>query len=267
MNKDEKKSLYTLRWYLREHWGEELARREALSILGSLLEPEAQPENRPSASAANKHLLWCPFAQTDFPKAPTVGSYEAGYPMGAVVHFTAGRRHGLKSGIQTQIQGDCTYFVIDADGNIAQNFPLDSWGYHAGEGPKSKWPGLGEGVGRKLVGIEVQAAGQLTKSGSKYKSWFGLEIPAAEVRQIATDTDNQQQAGSYQKYTDAQEAALIQLLLWLYRNNTDTFSLDLVLGHDEVSGPQGIGRWRKNDPGGALSMTMKKFRAHLKKLP
>lgn len=121
-------------------------------------------------------------------------------------------------------------------------------------------------MGNKLVGIEVKAARQLTKSGSKYNSWFGLEIPATEVRQIATDTDNQQQAGHHQKYTDAQEAALIQLLLWLYRNNTDTFSLDFVLSHDEVSGPQGIGRWRKNDPGGALSMTMKQFRAHLKKL-
>jgi hypothetical protein len=39
-----------------------------------------------------------------------------------------------------------------------------------------------------------------------------------------------------------------------------------VLGHDEVSGPKGLGWRRKNDPGGALSCTMSKFREKLKQL-
>ncbi len=109
------------------------------------------------------------------------------------------------------------------------------------------------------MGIEIQAAGKLTKEGNTYKSYFGTTIPSAEVRTVATNNANQK-AGHYQKYTDAQETALVNLLLWLFKNNPDVFSLDFVVGHDEVS------PGRKNDPGGALSSTMPKFRQKLKSL-
>ena len=95
------------------------------------------------------------------------------------------------------------------------------------------------------------------------ETWFGLVIPSAETRTIANDTVNQQQAGTYQKYTGAQEESLVRLLRWLRSNNPSVFRFDFVLGHDKVSGSQGIGHWRKNAPGGALSMTMAAFRSHL----
>lgn len=71
-------------------------------------------------------------------------------------------------------------------------------------------------------------------------------------------------AGAYLPYTKEQETALIEFLLWAKANNPTVFDFDYVLGHDEVAGPKGIGRWRKNDPGGALSMTMSEFRQLLK---
>lgn len=261
MTQSERESLFTLRWHLRERWGTEDTREKAMEILGALLDPKAQPQERPSVSAPDQHLLWCPFALTDFPRSRTRGSYRKGYPEGAVVHFTAGRNRPLADEVRYQVESGYTYFVIDPDGNLAQNFPLDSWGHHAGE---SCWPGLGDSVSSKLVGIEIQNAGLLQKSGNEWKSWFGVTIPAAQRRTIATNTAKQQMAGTYHRYTQAQENTLIRLLTWLKTNHPSVFSYDLVLGHDEVSGQKGLGRWRKNDPGGALSMKMDDLRAKLK---
>jgi hypothetical protein len=254
MTKDEKQKLYTVRWYVRERWADANSQRDVLELLTELLDPESAPDVRPSVSAGGQHLLWCPFAETDFAPAVSRGSYATGYPKGAVVHFTAGRRNGLKPAMKYQTEQGYLYFVIDKDGNIGQNFPLDSWGYHAG---KSSYPGLNGTVSDELVGIEIECAGLLTKEGSTYKTWYQTAVAEEEVRYIKTKTDNQQ-AGYYEKYTQEQEEALTRLLLWLHKNNPDVFSLDFVVGHDEVS------PGRKNDPGGSLSMSMPKYREFLK---
>jgi len=255
MTKEEKEKLYSVRWYVREKWGEPSAKDEVLEMLGGLLDSGSNPEDRPSISAAGQKLLWCPFADKDFASGKTRGSYARGYPLGAIVHFTAGRRSGLKAGMEEQVRNKYLYFVIDKDGKIGQNFSLDSWGYHAGE---SSYPGLGSGVSQHLVGIEIQAAGMLKKVGSTYKTWYGETVPAADVRVIPRKNANQA-AGAYQMYTKAQEGALIQLLTWLRENNPEVFDYKYVLGHDEVS------PGRKNDPGGALSMTMPELREKLTK--
>jgi len=256
MTKDERQKLYTLRWYIRERWGEEHARENSLDILTDILEARSRTDERPSVSDSNQKLLWCPFAKSDFKPARSRGSYADGYPRGAVVHYTAGRRKSLEDSIAYQLSEGYLYFIIDADGNISQNFPLDSHGYHAG---KSSYPGLSGSVSDELVGIEIQSAGLLKKKSGKYKSWFNTTIPDSEVRSINTKNENQV-PGHYEKYTEAQEEALTELILWLYKNNPDIFSLNYVLGHDEIS------PGRKQDPGGCLSMTMPQFRNHLKEL-
>lgn len=202
-------------------------------------------------------LLWCPFAFIPPKAMKTQGRYERGYPLGAVVHHSAGTDAGI---YEYGLQQGFTYFVINRDGRILQGFPLDRWGSHAGV---SKWPGLGEGVSSKLVGIEVVSAGKLSKSGDGWKSWFGKTYSDDEVRTVPTNKENIQ-AGTYHKFTSEQEASLIKLLRWLKENNPGVFSYDFVIGHDECSGPAGIGYWRKNDPGASLSMTMPELRKHLK---
>lgn len=256
MTRDEKQKLYTIRWYIREKWGEGSAKGEVIDLLGELLDPDSMPDHRPSVSAPGQKLLWCPFAQTDFRQAVSRGSYRDGYPKGAVVHFTAGRRSGLPSGLNYQVDQGHLYFLIDKDGNIGQNFPLDSWGYHAGQ---SSYPGLSGNVSDDLVGIEIQCAGRLTKVDNRYLTWFNTEIAESEVRSVSAQTANQE-AGHYHKFTDAQELALSQLLRWLCQNNPSVFNVDYIVGHDEVS-PR-----RKNDPGGALSMTMPALREHIRRL-
>jgi len=255
MNAQERQELYTLRWYLNNKWGDHNSQDEALDILNSLI-GENPPQNRDGNSEeANQKLLWYPAAKTGYKKAITRGSYKGGYPKGAIVHFTAGRRNGLSTGIDLQRSTKMCYFLIDENGEVAQNFPLDEWGYHAG---KSKWSGLSGSVSDELVGIEVMCGGKLTEKNGKWYTWFNKEIPAKERRKVSKK-DNII-AGTYHAYTEEQEDALTGLLIWLHKNNKDTFSLDLVLGHDEVS------PGRKNDPGGSLSMTMKQYRTHLKSL-
>ena len=254
MTRDEKQKLYSIRWYIRERWGDAYAKGDVLDLLSEMLDPDSTPENRPSVASGDQRLLWCPFAETDFRAAVTRGTYAEGYPKGAVVHFTAGRRNGLASALNYQVDQGHLYFVIDEDGNIGQNFPLDSWGYHAG---RSGYSGLSGTVSDDLVGIEVQCAGKLTKQGDNYRTWFRTTVPESEVRTIPTKKDNQEQ-GHYENYTEAQEHALATLILWLYTNNPRVFNLEFVVGHDEVS------PGRKNDPGGSLSMTMPEYREYLR---
>lgn len=229
-------------------------------LITTLDKPAAPPEeDRPSISEGNKKLLWYPIANLKH-KMASKGKYEKNYPIGAVVHFTAGR--SLKG--DSDAEGSVTYgqeqgysyFTISSTGTVFQGTPLDSWGHHAGV---STWPSLGSGLSEKLVGIEIAAAGRLEKiSDNEFKSWFGEVYNKDQVRY--GKGEGHQKEGYYLKYTDAQEKALINLLVWLKTNNPSVFNFDNVLGHDEVAPT------RKNDPGYALSMSMPKLREKLKSL-
>lgn len=205
--------------------------------------------HRESKSTPGQKLLWCPFAEIPDQEMKSQGKYPKGYPEGCIVHFTAGQAD--KSAVAYGRKMGYSYMHIDPMGVITQSTPLDEWGCHAGD---SYWEGLGHGVSQHLVGIEVACAGKLTKiDKQQYQSWFGKKYDEAAVRYFQQDRDNVQ-AGYYQKYTQAQETALIHLILWLKTNNPDVFKIEYVLGHDEVA-PS-----RKNDPGAALSATMPEFR-------
>lgn len=215
-------------------------------------------------------LLWYPKAL----KRPdltmkAVGKYPQNYPMGLVIHWTAGRfdkptPNNAVQSIKQGIDNGYQYLCCDVDGAIIQTNPLNEYGYHAGE---SAWVIDGvkkSGMSQYLVGLEVNCAGKLERKGDKYFTWFDLEIPESEVRFVPVNKENIA-AGYYHKFTYAQEAAIFNFCLWLKMNNPDVFNLDLVLGHDSCSGPEGIGHWRKTDPGGSLSMTTREFREMLKK--
>jgi N-acetyl-anhydromuramyl-L-alanine amidase AmpD len=222
--------------------------------------PQVTPE-RPDPQGDGSKLLFYPPAERVLDVSMTArGQYPDGYPEGAVVHFTAGRSlKGESDAMNTVKNGDengFMFFVISRGGTVYQNFTLNNWGYHAGQ---SSYPGLGVGVSSKLVGIEICNAGKLTKKeNGTYVSWFGEIYPESEVRWVKADGPRQE--GYYHKFTEDQEEALIALLVWLKKNNPEKFQVKYIVGHEDVS------PGRKQDPGGALSMTINELRKQVEKL-
>lgn len=288
----DKATLYTLRWSAMQ-----IARLSAdpkvdalalsqIELLSKSLEEPVPEEFRPpepprpslhpeEAATEKKRYppgekkLWYPEAliRTDL-KRPAQGEYPKGYPVGAIVHFTAGQyTKGVENAITAIASSPYFFCCIGTDGKLVQANPLNQWGYHAGE---SAWIIDGEprhGVSNFLVGIEITNPGRLEEYKGKFYTYWDTArkqpIEASKVRIIAQNRDNIL-AGAYLPYTKAQETTLIEFLLWAKANHPTVFNFDYVLGHDEAAGPKGIGRWRKNDPGGALSMTMSEFRQLLK---
>lgn len=274
--------LYTLRWLAKtieqrssDSKVDELA-VEQIKILSLALgenvpkeyqEPDVERETPKESTGVvyqiGKKDLWYPKAikRTDL-KMKTNGNYRKGYPEGLVVHYTAGGNNPIGT-LQGGIGNGYMYMAMGEDGKIIQTNPLTQYGSHAGE---SAWviDGVKQtSVSRFFCGVEICNFGILTKKNGKYYTYTNKEVPANQVRHIPKNNDNQA-AGYYMKYTPEQEESVFELALWLKANNPTVFSFDNVVGHDEVAGPKGIGRWRKTDPGGALSMTMSQFRDKLK---
>lgn len=222
-----------------------------------------------------------PFAIQYKNKMKEKGQYAGGEgPRGAVVHFTAGRfEDGVKDAnrcIEGGIKNGYTYLCIARTGEILQAHDIMKWGFHAGESAwripvaRAKWKIVGS-VSDDLIGIEMNNAGLLKKVGDECFPWWEFEgkklklgakaIPDQDVRFISKELAKTWgcPAGWYHKYSPEQEATLIKTLLWLY-HNIEPFKIDAILGHCEVSGVLGIGRYRKSDPGGSLSMPMYKLR-------
>ena len=202
-----------------------------------------------------------PFAKVLKQRMKVRGTYAKGWPRGAIVHFTAGR-DGAEKTINGGIKDGYTYWCIQKDGALFCAHDADKWGYHAGASAWDKWIKsihyfLSGSVSDDLIGIEINAAGKVTKiAPGRYQTWFKQIIGEASVR--FTEGKDNQERGYYEKYTPAQEHTLVETLMWLKEQAPDVFSFDFVLGHDEVA-PK-----RKNDPGAALSMTMPQFRDFLR---
>ena len=197
----------------------------------------------------------------------TRGTYASNWPKGAVVHFTAGAM-GPEEQLRAGAEAGHAYWCIGRDGKLFCAHSAEEWGYHAGG---SRWCHLPKklrgNVSDDLIGIEVVCAGKVEEiaSGERwYRTWWNGLVPAKEVRY--TPGVENQMPGHYHKFTPEQEGALTETILWLKAQHPAIFDLDLVLGHDEVSGLAGLGWWRKNDPGAALSMSLPAYREHLKKL-
>lgn len=241
-------------------------------VLPSEVEAErdaASAEDADEPAADDGVAMWYPDADQSI-SMHVRGNYASRYPIGAVVHFTAGRNErGDTDAERTMIDGKergFLYFCMSSTGKVYQPAPLNKWGSHCGV---STYPTLGSSLSNKLAGIEICCAGRCTPSTRGYEPWwnelYSADSPKRtfykeeEVRKVVKE-QNITSAGHYHRYTAEQEASLHKLLLWLHQNNPQLFKVDNIVGHDEIS-PD-----RKNDPGGALSEFMKDLRARIKQM-
>lgn len=197
--------------------------------------------HRPEHYSFGEGRLWIPWAEDAISGAKR-GRYRAGYPTGMVLHWTAGHRNGLTAGNELMRNTGMLYLIGDKDGNLAQSDSLQFHGYHAGKSSHKYANGY---VSDEFIGLELQAAGHLHKKPDGFYSWWGGKIPAGEVK-YSEKRDNIVE-GFYHLYTQAQMLLTRKLVCWLYLNNPSAFSVDRLVGHDEVS------PGRKVDPGGSTT--------------
>jgi len=180
-------------------------------------------------------------------KYKTHGKFKtkSGKAKGLVVHYTvSGRSQASAKNVVTYLAKEglgCP--VMDENGIIyvPEGFNyLTDVAYHAGA---SSWKGV-TGISAYCIGMEICNWGTA-----------GKEKGAKDLRVVSAKENIK--AGTYQMFTEAQEKALINLCLWLKKNNPE-FDFDWVVGHDEIAPT------RKSDPGGSLSMTMPALRKLLK---
>jgi N-acetyl-anhydromuramyl-L-alanine amidase AmpD len=258
-NKVDKKELlnhlWTARWYLNRNDAKN-ALPEVSKVIdlleGKTVEEEKDRPSNPMPSDFGSGFTEPEFVTVKGVKFQARGNYQtaSGTFEGLVVHYTVSNRtqasaRAVVSWLASQNLG-C--MVMDEDGKIyiPEGFDvLKHWGHHAGT---SKW-GNRTSVSKYFAGMEICGWGLNSKVG-----------PYREAKK----GDGYIVAGKYQAFTEAQEKSLVNFILWAKHHNK-AFNLDNVVGHDELRKEAGkLGD--KQDPGASLSMTMPKFREHLKSL-
>lgn len=183
-----------------------------------------------------------------------------------LVHHTAGHQNAKARDFFSYMrkQGYCTDF-LDHTGQIWQQRHGDRRGSNAGE---SKYKGKSN-VSTFSIALEIAGGGKLKlkradgvkvswsknyiPSGTKLVTWFGKNPVKARY---VTREMGYAETGWYEAFTEAQEKSLA---VWLIGWASMGIPLEQIVGHDEVAGKKYLGRQRKNDPGGSLSMPLGKF--------
>jgi N-acetylmuramoyl-L-alanine amidase len=182
------------------------------------------------------HLL----KDCDLHNSPNHGSkFSAGEPDSIIIHYTAGS--SAESSIRTlcnpEIQASA-HLVVGRDGTITQLIPFDTVAWHAG---RSSYQGR-VGYNKYSIGIEIDNAGRLSKSGSKFAAWFGRKYDADDV--VKAVHRNESKAEYWHAYSEEQITAVGEICQALIKN----YPIDTILGHEEIA-PK-----RKSDPGPAFPL-------------
>ena len=168
------------------------------------------------------------------------------HPQFVVMHFTAGRDADSSVRWLTQPEAKASaHVVVGRDGGITQLVPFDRVAWHAGA---SSWSGI-DGLNSCSIGIEMDNMGELTRSGSRYLSWFKGQVPDDDV--VAAPHRHDGVPSFWHDYTEPQIASALELVSLLCR----TYEIREILGHDDIA------PGRKRDPGPAFPMA--NFRSRL----
>jgi N-acetylmuramoyl-L-alanine amidase len=160
-------------------------------------------------------------------------------PAYLVMHYTAGPSAASSINWLTSPDAKASaHLVIGRDGSITQLVPFNRVAWHAG---KSRWDGL-TGLNNLSVGIELDNAGILTRTGSRWKAWFGSLYDDDDV--IEAVHKHGGPLRGWHSYTEPQITAAREVGTLLVRH----YKLKDVIGHDDIA------PGRKQDPGPAFPM-------------
>jgi N-acetylmuramoyl-L-alanine amidase len=168
--------------------------------------------------------------------SPHVGTNIA--PRFLVIHYTAGSSAaGTVAWFCSPASRVSAHLVIARDGTVTQMVPFNREAWHAGQ---SRWGSL-SGLNRHSIGIELDNAGCLIRSGGKWVSPLTRRsYPDSEVAVAPHKNDPPGAAPSgWHAYTPEQIEATLACGLALVNH----YGLDDVLGHDDIA------PGRKRDPG------------------
>ena len=188
----------------------------------------------------SKHLLKPGQTIKQFKCPKNSQNFASGQPDTLVIHYTAGR-NGESSAkyLARDAVKASAHIVIDRDGTIFQLVPFDVISWHAG---KSEYNGR-SGYNQFSIGIEVDNAGVLEKSGNEFISWFGKKYPPEEVIEAVHRNENKPRY--WHIYTPEQIDAVEELCTSLIHQYP---TIKQILGHEEIS------PGRKKDPGPAFPL-------------
>jgi N-acetylmuramoyl-L-alanine amidase len=149
------------------------------------------------------------------------GLYADGQPDTIIIHFTAGR--DLDSAIATMrdpgVKASAHLVVGREDGLVKQIVPFNRIAWHAGE---SRY-GTRTNINRYSIGIEIDNAGRLEKTGNRYKAWFGRFYEEKDV--FAGVHRNESRESYWHAYSESQIDAVFSIC----RALRDTFKMGAAL--------------------------------------
>ena len=176
-----------------------------------------------------------PEEEVPFKRTPNQGgAFDSGLPDTIIIHYTAGS--SAESSIKTLCDKRTkasAHLVVGRDGSVTQLLPFNKIAWHAG---KSAYGGR-TGYNKYSIGIEIDNAGKLTKSGGQYIAWFGRVYPEEEV--VEAVHRNESEPHYWHRYTEEQ----IERVNDICADLIEAYGISSILGHEEIS-PK-----RKVDPG------------------
>ncbi|OQW93457.1 MAG: N-acetylmuramyl-L-alanine amidase [Beggiatoa sp. IS2] len=156
-----------------------------------------------------------------------------------VMHYTAGP--SLDQAVKWLVSASSkasAHIVIGRDGKIVQLVPFDTVAWHAGV---SSWQGLSK-LNNYALGIELDNAGPLVRSGNQWVAWFGDIYSNDQV--IEATHKNESSVRGWHLYSPQQLYLALEIAALLVHH----YHLKDVLGHEDIS------PGRKTDPGPAFPM-------------
>lgn len=165
--------------------------------------------------------------------------FDTGLPDSIVIHYTAGSSAaGSVNWLKRPDVKASAHLVIARDGSIHQIVPFHIQAWHAGV---SAYGGR-SGYNKYSIGIELDNAGFLTKTGNLYRATYGHTYSADEVLKARHQHEGRERY--WHTYTEAQILTCREVCEVLM----EKYQIKEIVGHDEIS------PGRKQDPGPAFPM-------------